>query len=68
MHAHGLASDPTSVVYVPRSVTGQVTSDGAVRVVVSDEPDGSRLVFASPTGGDFVLAVSPAPLALTGCG
>jgi hypothetical protein len=67
MHGHGLALDPTTVVDVPRSVTGQITSDGAVRVVVSDEPDGSRLVFASPTGGEFVVAVSPAPLALTGC-
>ena len=68
MQARGQAGDPTTVVYVPRSVTGQITSDGAVRVVVSDEPDGSRIAFASPTGGAFVVAVSPAPLALTGCG
>ena len=68
MTARGRSGDPSTVVYVPREVTGQVTSDGAVRLVVSDEADGSRLIFASPTGGDFVVAVSPAPLALTGCG
>src|SRR5438067_6080510 len=68
LQARGQAGDPTTVVYVPRSVKGQITSDGAVRVVVSDEPDGSRIAFSSPTGGAFVVAVSPAPLALTGCG
>ena len=68
MRARGQAGDPTTVVYVPRQVTGQITRDGAVNLVVSDEPDGSRIVFASPMGGDFVIAVSPAPLALSGCG
>jgi hypothetical protein len=67
MRARGRGGDPSTLVYVPRQVTGQITSDGAVSVVASDEGDGSRLVFASPTGGDFVIAVSPAPLALTGC-
>jgi hypothetical protein len=67
MRAHGRAGDPTTIVYVPRQVTGQVSSDGAVHVVISDEPDGSRLVFATPAGGEFVVAVSPAPPSLTGC-
>jgi hypothetical protein len=67
MRARGRGGDPSTLVYVPRQVTGQITSDGAVSVVISDEADGSRLVFASPTRGDFVIAVSPAPPALTGC-
>ena len=68
MRARGRAGDPTTVVYVPRQVTGQITKDGAVSVIVSDEPDGSRMVVASPTGGDFRIGVSPATLSLSGCG
>ena len=68
MRARGRAGDPTTVVYVPRQVTGQITKDGAVSVIVSDEPDGSRMVIASPTGGDFRIGVSPATLSLSGCG
>jgi len=67
MHARGKAGDPSTVVYVPREVTGQITTDGAVSALVSDEPDGSRLVLAIPTGGAFVIAVTPAPLHLSGC-
>ena len=67
MRAQGRAGDPSTVVYVPREVTGPISSDGAVHVVVSEEADGSRLVFASPTGGTFAVAVAPAPLALAGC-
>jgi len=67
LNARGRSGDSTTVVYVPREVTGQISSDGAVRIVVSGETDGSRLVFASPTGGPFVVAVSPAPITLTSC-
>lgn len=67
MRARGKSGDPSTVVYVPPEVTGQVTSDGAVYVAVSHDTDGSRLILASPTGGDFVIAVSPAPLSTTGC-
>ena len=68
LRAHGHAGDPTTVVYVPREVGGQVTSEGAATVVVSEnEGDGSRLVFATPTGGQFAIAVLAAPLRLTGC-
>jgi len=67
LNARGRSSDSTTVVYVPREVTGQISSDGAVRIVVSGEADGSRLVFASPTGGPFVVAVSPAPITLATC-
>jgi hypothetical protein len=65
--AHGRANDPSTVVFVPSEVTGQITVSGGVQAVVSRETDGSRLVLASPTGGDFGIAVAPAPLALTGC-
>ncbi|HSS61163.1 MAG TPA: cellulase family glycosylhydrolase [Candidatus Limnocylindrales bacterium] len=67
LHATGRDGDPSTVVYVPPEVGGQVSSSGAVRQVVSQEPDGSRLILASPTGGSFMLAVAPAALALTGC-
>src|SRR3989454_1135647 len=40
LNARGLSGDSTTVVYVPREVTGQISSDGAVRIVVSDETDG----------------------------
>jgi endoglycosylceramidase len=67
MKAHGRANDPSTVVFVPREVNGQITVRGGVQAVVSRETDGSRLVLASPAGGDFVIAVAPAPLTLTGC-
>ena len=43
LNARGLSGDSTTVVYVPREVTGQISSDGAVRIVVSDETDGSQI-------------------------
>ena len=67
MQGAGGPAGATTVVYIPPEVRGQVTSDGAVRVVVSEEADGSRLVVASPSGGRFTIAVAPAPLHLTGC-
>jgi hypothetical protein len=67
LHAHGRDRDPSTVVYIPPEVTGQVTLDGAVRGVVTTAGDGSRLVVASPTGGSFVVAIAPAPLHLAGC-
>ncbi len=67
MRARGKSGDPSTVVYVPPEVTGQITSGGAVHLAVSQNNDGSRMILASPTGGDFVIAVAPAPLSLTGC-
>jgi endoglycosylceramidase len=67
MKGHGRPGDPSTVVYVPPEVTGQISVDDGVRAVVSPQADGSRLVLASPSGGDFVIAVAPAPLALAGC-
>jgi hypothetical protein len=68
MQAIGASGDPTTVVFVPKEITGQITSAGAVRLVVSEnEGDGSRLAIASPTGGPFTVAVAPAPLRLSAC-
>ncbi len=67
MRARGKRGDPSTVVYVPPEVTGQITSGGAVHLAVSQNNDGSRMILASPTDGDFVIAVAPAPLSLTGC-
>ena len=69
MHATGRAGDSSTVVYVPLEVTGEVTAGGAAMLVVStDDGDGSRLAFVTPTGGAYTIAVSPAPLRLGGCG
>ena len=65
--ANGLQGDPSTVVYVPREVTGEISSHGAASIVVGQEPDGSRRIYATPTGGGFEVRVAPAPLALTGC-
>ena len=55
------------VVYIPPEVTGAVAGGGAVRLVTSSETDGSRLVFAVPTGGEFQVTVAAAPKRLTPC-
>ena len=68
LQASGKSGDPDTVVYVPHEVTGAVSANGAVRTVVIDQPDGNRLVLASPTGGGFSIGVSGAPLRLSGCG
>jgi hypothetical protein len=67
LKASGRDGDPTTVVYVPPEVTGQITSSGGVRLAVSRETYGGRVILAAPTGGRFTVAVAPAPLALTGC-
>jgi endoglycosylceramidase len=68
LHANGFAGDPTTVVYMPKEVGGDISSGGAVTLVVSaGEGDGSRLAFATPTGGAFTIGISPAPLRLSGC-
>lgn len=67
LHATGHVGDPSTVVYLPREVTGQVSSDGGVQIVVSQEGDGSRLVFGSPSGGGYTIAVAPAAPHLTQC-
>jgi hypothetical protein len=67
MHAAGAGGDATTVVYVPPEVTGEVTWSGGVNVVAGDQADGSRVLYATPTGGRFTIAISPAPLHLLSC-
>jgi hypothetical protein len=67
LRAGGKAGDPSTVVYIPPEVTGPVAGSGAVRLVTSSETDGSRLVFAVPTGGEFQVTVAAATRRLTPC-
>ena len=68
LQATGIPGDPTTVVYVPKEVAGEITSSGGASLVVaSDSADGSRLAFATPTGGSFAVEIAPAPLRLRGC-
>ena len=68
LRAHGRTGDSPTVVYIPHQVTGQVTGGGGLaNLAITTSSDGSRLVTASPAGGDFSIAVAAAPLSLTGC-
>ncbi len=67
LHASGRAGAPSTIVYVPPEVGGQVTIAGGARGAVSSETDGSRLILASPTGGPYSVAVAPGPAAMAGC-
>jgi hypothetical protein len=68
LQAHSRAGDPSTVVYVPPEVTGQISSAGAAgNPSITTAPDGSRLASVTPSGGVFSVAIAPATLALTGC-
>jgi endoglycosylceramidase len=67
MQASGRSGDAPTVVYVPRSVTGNVATSGAATQSVAAGADGSRLVTVTPSGGTFSTTVTSAPLTLTGC-
>jgi hypothetical protein len=55
------------LVFIPAQVTGEVTSSGNATQTIDAPGGGSRLVTITPSGGAFSVAVSAAPLALTGC-
>jgi len=67
LQAHARPGDPSTIVYIPPAVGGDVTTSGAASQSVVPGADGSRLVTVSPSGGTFSVAVSAAPLSLTGC-
>jgi hypothetical protein len=67
LHASGRHGDPPTVVYVPPEVNGSVNVSGGADGSTSDNPDGSRLIVATPTGGKFNVLVAPAPPVLAGC-
>jgi hypothetical protein len=59
----GKASTAVTLRHKPPVVAG----GGAVRLLTSSETDGSRLVFAVPTGGEFQVTVAAATRRLTPC-
>lgn len=67
LQAHGTAGEAQTVVYIPHEVTGSVGVTGGAVATISINPDGSRVVSVSPTGGTLAITVAPAPLALTAC-
>ena len=66
--AIGRAGDAATVVSIPPEVRGSVTVSGAGPPETQTNPDGNRLVTASPSGGAFSITVAPAPPVLGGCG
>jgi hypothetical protein len=67
LSAEGRSGDAPTLVYIPPEVAGTVTTAGAVATAISANPDGSRVVTSSPTGGSFSISVAAAPLNLTSC-
>lgn len=68
LSAGGQAASPPTVVFIPAEVTGVVSTGGAIRSSdLVTNPDGSRMLTAKPSGGSYSIAVSAAPLSLTGC-
>jgi hypothetical protein len=67
LRGRGTAGDASTVVYAPPEVVGPISATGGARLVISSEADGSRLVFAIPTGGEFRVTIAPAPPKLTTC-
>lgn len=68
LQAQGRAGDAPTVVYIPREVTGAVNAAGGLEgESVIANPDGSRLVTSTPSGGGFSVTVAAAPLSLAVC-
>jgi endoglycosylceramidase len=68
LQAHGRSGDAPTVVYIPREVTGGVSAAGGIAdQSVSTNPDGSRLVISTPSGGAFSVTVAAAPLSPASC-
>ena len=65
--ATGRRGDPPTVVYIPPEVAGDVTVGGAATGSTITNPDGSRLVTATPNGGQFTVSVAAHPQLLAGC-
>lgn len=59
--------DPPTIVFIPAEVPGAASASGAVEISETANPDGSRMVTATPSGGPFRIAVAPAALNLRGC-
>jgi endoglycosylceramidase len=68
LSARGSAGQPATFVLIPPEVKGSSAALGAVTATTETRPDGSRMVTAAPSGGDFSITVALAPLVLAGCG
>jgi endoglycosylceramidase len=66
--AKGPAGGTPTVVFIPPEVRGSVAVSGTAMPETTTGADGSRLLTASPSGGQFSISVAPAPLVLSGCG
>ncbi len=66
--ANASAGAPTTLVYIPPEVRGEVAASGGASQATETRPDGSRLVTGAPSGGPFSISVAPAPLVLSACG
>ncbi len=67
LSARGRAGDAPTIVVIPRTVTGGVSSSGAAAVTVTGDDGAERLVTAVPEGGEFTISVAPAPLLVGAC-
>jgi hypothetical protein len=68
LNATGKAGDPPTVVYFPPEVAAFVSAGGGLRSsTLTSNPDGSRLLEATPSGGPFSVSVAAGPLDLKGC-
>lgn len=67
LHASGRNGDPATLVYVPREVTGEVSTGGAATFSIVPGWSGSRTVIATPAGGEFTMSIAAAPLLTMAC-
>lgn len=67
LRAAGRGGDAATIVYLPREVTGAISTGGAARFSIVPRSDGSRTVIAIPAGGGFTVSVAAAPVLTMGC-
>ena len=65
--AAGRSGDAPTIVYVPREVTGAISTGGAATFSIVPGTDGSRTVIATPSTGRFTISVAAAPELTMGC-
>jgi len=67
LSATGRAGDAPTIVYVPAENGGAIAISGAAASSTETAQDGSRIVTASPTGGQFGVTVAAGQIRLSGC-
>lgn len=68
LSASASAGQPATIVLIPPDVKGSVAASGTAAPTIETRSDGSRLVTAAPSGGQFSITVAPAQLVPVGCG